>query len=396
MQRSDYGPTQDSWYLLRFHECFNCSLSGGGTLDGSAPSWVTAWDSPDARAKLLPFADPSCAKPVECRPRLLGITESRDVKAFDLRLQNPVYWTVHVYDSERVQLEGLRIRSDWRIANTDGIDVDGSRRVSIRGCRVDTADDAVCLKTTRPDKPLRDVWVSDCVLRSRSAAIKLGSESRADMTDVLVERVAVKNSHRGVGIQLRDGGRAVNVTFRDLRIVARQYHPAWWGGGEAVAVSALPRGGGDDGALLAGPGKEALGIPSGGLASDGSRSRLQNLTLERIVASSEGGIVLFGDAGSTLQGVSLRDFRSALVNRSAYEGGRLDLRPSARGLRRMDRVPALRIRHVLGLRTHNTTLQRSAPFRPEWVQAVEEEFSSDVDLTGLEWEDSWDVQVARL
>lgn len=43
-----------------------------------------------------------------------------------------------------------------------GIDVDGSRHVSISHADVDTADDAICIKTTTEGHPVRNVTVSDC------------------------------------------------------------------------------------------------------------------------------------------------------------------------------------------------------------------------------------------
>lgn len=43
-----------------------------------------------------------------------------------------------------------------------GIDIDGSRHVGLRDVEVDTADDAICLKTTTPGWPLEHVTVSDC------------------------------------------------------------------------------------------------------------------------------------------------------------------------------------------------------------------------------------------
>lgn len=43
-----------------------------------------------------------------------------------------------------------------------GIDVDGSRHVSISAADVDTADDAICLKATSPGHPLLHVVVRDC------------------------------------------------------------------------------------------------------------------------------------------------------------------------------------------------------------------------------------------
>lgn len=43
-----------------------------------------------------------------------------------------------------------------------GIDIDSSSHVTVTGADVDTADDAICLKTTSPGHPLEHVAVSDC------------------------------------------------------------------------------------------------------------------------------------------------------------------------------------------------------------------------------------------
>ena len=140
--------------------------------------------------------------------------------------------------------------------------MDSSRHVSITHADVDTADDAICLKTTSPGHPLEHVTVSDCRwagtgcngvphalaagmqaaagscgpctaerpaaasnlllptlqpllppaclfapcrLRSRSSAVKLGSESVADMRHISFSRLAIADSHRGLAIQLRCG-----------------------------------------------------------------------------------------------------------------------------------------------------------------------------------------------
>ena len=42
-----------------------------------------------------------------------------------------------------------------------------------------------------------------CRLRSRSSAVKLGSESVADMRHIRVARLSIADSHRALAIQLR-------------------------------------------------------------------------------------------------------------------------------------------------------------------------------------------------
>ncbi|MCC8132640.1 MAG: hypothetical protein LIP04_02900 [Tannerellaceae bacterium] len=50
---------------------------------------------------------------------------------------------------EWVNIQGIYIYSDLeKAANADGIDIDGCRNVTISDCIIETADDAICMKTT--------------------------------------------------------------------------------------------------------------------------------------------------------------------------------------------------------------------------------------------------------
>lgn len=81
LQRHDYGAAQSDWYLLRFHNCSGCSLSGGGQVDGQAQLWVlppppqerqpAGWAG-SGRKAVRNWDDPSCAKPEECRRAVWG------------------------------------------------------------------------------------------------------------------------------------------------------------------------------------------------------------------------------------------------------------------------------------------------------------------------------------
>lgn len=61
LQREDYSSHQRDWYLLRFAGCRNCSLTGGGTVDGRARLWCCS--SPAA-------APPAAATCMSCRSKV--------------------------------------------------------------------------------------------------------------------------------------------------------------------------------------------------------------------------------------------------------------------------------------------------------------------------------------
>lgn len=49
------------------------------------------------------------------------------------------------------------------------------------------------------------------------------------------------DAHRGLAIQLRDWGQVSNVTFANVTVSTRRYGGRWWGAGEPIYVTAVPR-----------------------------------------------------------------------------------------------------------------------------------------------------------
>jgi hypothetical protein len=238
--REDYPGPQPYWYLLNFKDCHGCSLRGNGIIDGQARRYITGYLFD--RAILRDFKDPSCFNPWECRPRMLGIVNSTEiVVSGSIKIVDPIYWTVHIIGSKKVSVKDLTILGDWQVFNNDGIDVDSSEDVDIVGCHIDTADDAVCIKTTLRDTPTSRVRVRDCTLRSRAAAIKIGSESVSDLNDMIFENIEIYNTHRGLGIQLRDQGDVSNIVFKNISASLQHEEYSWWGASEVVYVTAEPR-----------------------------------------------------------------------------------------------------------------------------------------------------------
>jgi len=311
--RKDYPGPQPSWYLLHFLRCKNCSLSGGGTVDGQARLYVTGRLAD--RKIVTNFVDESCFNSWECRPRMLGVVQSSNVTVSNIRFDDPIYWTVHVISSDHIMIDGLVVRGDWDIFNNDGLDIDSSSDVDVRNCDIRTADDALCLKTTTFGRglPVQRVHVKNCTLRSRAAAIKLGSESRADMEDLLFEDITVIDSHRGLAVQLRDQGSVRNVIFRRVSLDLRYEQFAWWGASEVIYVTATPR------------------------FKRGWRvGRVENVVFEDIDADSENGVFLSGipaarqqpNETSRVQGVTIQRANIRLRKKSDWPGGFQDYRPS--------------------------------------------------------------------
>lgn len=82
-----------------------------------------------------PAEDPQwkMAKPLKISP-MVEIQECQDVRIKDVLLLTGGGWTLHLYDSDRIQVQGVKIINDLYAPNGDGIDVSGCHDVTISGC----------------------------------------------------------------------------------------------------------------------------------------------------------------------------------------------------------------------------------------------------------------------
>ncbi len=352
------GPKSD-WDLLRVQNGTRCALGGGGTLDGRGQAWVTS-RGPE-RATLRTFTHPSCAdKPLECRPRLLGVLHSTDITIRGLSIVDPIYWSVHVLNSANVTLSHIRITGDWEIPNTDGVDIDSSTDVILTASWIDVADDAVCIKTTQKGVPAERIAVRNCTLRSRSAAFKIGSETVADITHVAVADLVAREAGRGLAIQLRDGGSVRHISFSRIQMAKiRHEAPSWWGAAEAVSLTAQPR--------------EKHGMPCGDI---------EGVVFNDISAIAENGIFIAGSAaGGSVRSVAVRGFQLDLVKATEWPGGRQDYRPGYRGVVESGGTAALWVEHAEGVAFEGVAVVEHTPRRADWWEWVHVEADSVLDIS---------------
>ncbi|MBL9215013.1 MAG: hypothetical protein JNG83_06015, partial [Opitutaceae bacterium] len=152
----------------------------------------------------------------------LFIRDSADVVVEDVLLLDSPLYNVHVLNSDRVTFRNVKIVSDLKLANTDGIDPDSSRDVLIEGCFFFTADDSVSPKTTAYGGVMRDLerlTVRDCVLISGTSGTKVGNETFGGAyRDILFEDVDFLEGNRAITVSTLDGNYYENIRFINIRI----------------------------------------------------------------------------------------------------------------------------------------------------------------------------------
>ena len=292
------------------------------------------------------FEDASCALASECRPSVIGIASSRYTKVHGINIIDPIYWTIHIVNSSHVDVQETDIKGDWDIYNTDGIDIDSSSNVTIKHCTIDTADDAICIKSTLDNIETKWVRVTDCYLRSRSSAIKIGSETLSNISQISFENIQIHDSNRGLGIQLRDKGDVSNILFRNILIKSLHLHPfRWWGASEVIYVTATPR------------------YRDSGVVGSISQVVFENITCY----STENGIFISAiPVWDSIENVTIQNVNINFMKATDYEGGYQDMRPSVLGVLKSGTTAGIWVDFAQNIKFKNMLLKFEKPLRLDW------------------------------
>jgi len=161
------------------------------------------------------------------RPFGMRFVSSKNIYIGGLQLWNSPQWMQHYLNCENVMLEDLNVFNHSN-RNNDGIDIDGSRNVYVRNCRVDSDDDAICLKSNGPSK-CENVLIEDCIAASHCNALKMGTETTGGFKNIIYRNCrvvpSVSGRHHINGIEatrtaitmiITDGGKMENVWFDSI------------------------------------------------------------------------------------------------------------------------------------------------------------------------------------
>lgn len=309
--------------LLNIYGESDVALVGEGCIDGDGQVF---WDRYWALRATYEPRDLRWASDYDCqRPRLIQVFESARVNiGGGLLLRRSGFWTLHLCYSEDVTVDGVVIRNndDAHGPSTDGIDIDSSRRVTIRHADIAVNDDALCLKAGRDADGLRvarvceDITISDCIVREAAAGLTFGSETSGGFRRIRAERIEV-HGKVPVGLLFKSaptrGGFIADVQVSDLRLLdvptALRMTLNW---NPAYSHARIPAG-----ELAAAPPHWfTLSAP---VAPEQGRTQVSDVHIDRL--SARGAAVAFEvDADAA---APLRDFRFSALDIQAERGGHL-------------------------------------------------------------------------
>lgn len=271
------------------------AITGSGTIDGNSPAYVAA-------------PGPEIDKAKDQRPFTIVFRACRHVTLRGVTIHNGAFWTVRTLGCDDVLIADLRIDNSLLMPNNDGLDIDWSSNVRIRGCNIVSGDDCIALKTAPQSmgitQPCRDVVITGCTLKSRSSAIVMGSDVVGTISDVVVSDCAISDSHRGVSVRCNMAGTIERVLFSNLVIETRLYDPAWWGRGTPIDVVVTPW-------------------------NDVTRAgHVRDIRFSNIIARGENGVVVYGYTPGLIQNVSFDHVAVHIDKTTRYAGGHQDFRPA--------------------------------------------------------------------
>ena len=265
-------------HLILAVEVHDVSLTGEGMIDGNGRAFFTT--SPRSPGKIC-WRDGTCnARDYEhCgRPgQEIVFVESTHIRIRDLRLRDMACWSCYLYGCENVQIRGLAIENGICNLNTDGIDIDSCRNVTVSDCLIRTGDDAIAVRgspSRLKDKSriCENITIQNCVFFVSADGFRVGVGSGA-IRNVVVSNIVIEHAGRGIHLQncygnVSPGVNISHVLFSDI----------------VIRDAATP--------ILLGAGSEK------------STAQMKNIVFRDIDITSPGSVIVAGAGGTRIENVS--------------------------------------------------------------------------------------------
>lgn len=274
-------------------------LSGDAFMDFSSIGLPREID----RATLAPEYAVQCVVRVRKSGRPtqpIFFNNCRNIRIDEVQIFNSPCWTLVFSNCDGVTVEKIFMDNHPRIPNNDGIHCSASRNITVRDSTLLCGDDcfaATCI--TNWEGVCEDIEISDCLMSSRSAALRFGHLSSC-VRNACIRNVKVINSNRALILFARDGGRVENVSVEGLVAETAIYAGYWWGKGEGFV-----------------------------LCTDNSNGEISGVTLKNCSFTEENPSIISGEAGR-ISDVRLEDCRFVYRKGDThpYYYGKLDLQPN--------------------------------------------------------------------
>ena len=306
------------------------------------------------------------------------VLHSDGVMLRDFHVVGSPNWSIHVACSNHISVSGLDVRNSMLVPNADALDVSGSSNVAIANSYLEAGDDALVLGGPCADgwchQVMENVAVSNVILHSRSAAIRIGPSAKDDR-NMTFENVIIRDSNRGINIQARGGEVVENLLFSNVVSDTRMIDGPWWGAVEPVSMTVA-----------------RWAYPSWPDAPAQTVGKIRHVVFNGMIAKSQSPIVIYSTEPGFIEDIAFRDLELTMESSplQAILGGNLDLQPTtpiSLGLVRYD-LSAVEIHDVRDLAFTGLQVHWDGTFPDFYRNAVHAEGFDGLTIDGFKGEGS--------
>ena len=234
--------------------CENILIRGKGTIASGGrilAEKIISSETERLKDELTALGDKirECEKaetiPGRVRPRLINISNCKNVRVSGVTLKNGASWNVHMIYSEGIVTDHCRFYSE-DVWNGDGWDPDSSSNCVIFGCLFYTGDDSIAIKSGKnPEgnaigRPSCNIKLFDCRC-AFGHGITIGSEMSGGVEGIKIWDCDMGDSLFGIEIKgtKKRGGYVRNVYVRDCRVARLLFHAVGYND-DGISAAAPP------------------------------------------------------------------------------------------------------------------------------------------------------------
>lgn len=254
----NYGWAPEEWVGQHFIvavEEDDVAITGSGVIDGSGDFFFG--DICDYGTAYWMHGVALAKDKEKLRPgQLVCFIECTNITVKDITITNTPCWACFFHGCEVVTVYGVKIFNPCYFANTDGIDIDSCKYVTVSDCIIKTGDDAIAIRCAahrlkNKERRTEYITITNCIISTCACAVRIGvgrghvkhvhmsnltveeagalfclisgylGSGQLEIEDVHIQDVSATNV--SLPFEIQDGSEAGirNISFRNVEVETR-------------------------------------------------------------------------------------------------------------------------------------------------------------------------------
>ncbi len=228
----NWSAPSEGWegkHLIIAHNAENVAITGLGKINGAADVYFDGevqdfeypgfWSYGLQYQKEFRYGMKDCVNP---RPgQTVVFINCRNIHITDITIVNSPAWCLFFHGCEDVQIRGYKAFNKKTWANTDGLDIDTCKNVTVSDCIIDTGDDAIAIRCSSKRlnngmDSCENITITNCVLASSSSVFRLGV-GRGRIRNVSISNIVIRRGGASFTLATHFGA-ACHCLLEDISI----------------------------------------------------------------------------------------------------------------------------------------------------------------------------------